>query len=207
MRVLIIGQKWLAAQVLALCQQRGDDIAAVIAPADGDRLALAARLDGIPAHITARVEPHHVPAGLDLIVCAHAHAYIPASVRDAAKWGALGYHPSLLPRHRGRDAVRWAVHMRDTITGGTAYWLDDGADTGPIAAQDWCWVDPADTPQTLWRGKLAPMGLRLLANVLAQLDTGHKPATPQPQAHATWEPAFAKPSLAASGDAVRAKAK
>ena len=131
-----------------------------------------------------------MPDRLDLILCAHAHIFITSEARQNARHGALGYHPSLLPRHRGRDAIHWAVHMRDLVTGGTAYWLDDGADTGDIAAQDWCWIQPGDTPDELWRRDLAPMGLRLLATVLAQLDLGTVPRKPQPAHSATWEPAF-----------------
>jgi methionyl-tRNA formyltransferase len=107
-------------------------------------------------------------------------------------------HPSLLPRHRGRDAVVWAVHMRDQVTGGTAYWLDDGADTGDIAAQDWCWVKPGDTAEALWRRELAPMGLRLLSGVLTRLDAGEVPRTPQDPDMATWEPAYVAKRLAGS---------
>ncbi|KAB2896231.1 MAG: methionyl-tRNA formyltransferase, partial [Burkholderiaceae bacterium] len=131
-----------------------------------------------------------------VILCAHAHVFVSAEARAMARYGALGYHPSLLPRHRGRDAVRWAVHMGDQVTGGTAYWLDDGADTGPIAAQDWCWVRPDDTPEALWRRDLAPMGLRLFEQVLAALDAGLVPSKPQDDAMATWEPAFAPARLA-----------
>jgi methionyl-tRNA formyltransferase len=123
-------------------------------------------------------------------VAAHAHAFITAGARQATRHGSLGYHPSLLPRHRGRDAVRWTIHMGDAIAGGSAYWMDDGADTGPIAAQDWCHVLPGDDARTLWRRDLAPMGLRLLERVLAALDQGIVTATPQTEAAATWEPAF-----------------
>jgi hypothetical protein len=28
------------------------------------------------------------------------------------------------------------IHMDDPVAGGTAYWMDDGTGTGPIAAQD-----------------------------------------------------------------------
>jgi methionyl-tRNA formyltransferase len=106
------------------------------------------------------------------------------------RYGALGYHPSLLPRHRGRDSVRWTIHTGDRIAGGTVYWLDDGADTGPIAAQDWCHVLPGDDAHTLWRRDLAPMGLRLLGRVLSELDAGVVTAVPQVAAAATWGPAF-----------------
>ena len=191
MRVMIIGQKWLAAEVFALCQARGDEIVAVCAPRTDDRLARVAHAAGVPVcQVTGRLTADWVPEGVDLLVCAHAHIYIEGPARSKARLGALGYHPSLLPRHRGRDAIHWAIHMGDPLTGGTVYWMDDGADTGQIACQDWCWVRPGDTPDTLWRRDLAPMGLRLFGNALADLDSGTSKATPQLEALATWEPAI-----------------
>ncbi|MBX3589096.1 MAG: methionyl-tRNA formyltransferase [Ramlibacter sp.] len=191
MRVMIVGQKYFGAEVLQLCLARGDDVAAVSAPRADDRLAALAEDSGVPlCQVGRRLDASWVPDELDLIICAHAHVFIAPEARKRARWGALGYHPSLLPRHRGRDAIVWALHMGDQVTGGTAYWLDDGADTGPIAAQGWCWVRPGDTAADLWRRDLAPMGLRLIGQVLAQLDAGIVPSTPQPAELATWEPAF-----------------
>lgn len=120
----------------------------------------------------------------------HAAAeYINEEVRAKAAYGALGYHPSLLPRHRGRDAIHWAIHMKEPVTGGTVYWLDDGTDTGPILAHDWCHIRPDDSPQMLWRRELAPMGLRLFSQALAMLDAGGDcKGRPQDPALSTWEP-------------------
>lgn len=198
MRVMIIGQRWLAAELFKLCLARGDDIAAVSAPRMDDRLAIEAASAGVPVcQVTGRLSADRVPDGVDLLLCAHAHTYIEAGARSKARLGALGYHPSLLPRHRGRDAVRWAIHMGDKVTGGSAYWMDDGADTGPIAAQDWCWIQPGDTPAELWRRDLAPMGLRLFETALSNIDRGDSKPAPQLEAMATWEPAFISKSLSA----------
>ena len=199
MRVMIVGQKWLAAELLRLCLARGDDVAAVSAPRMDDRLAALATAEGIPVcQVPKRLTGEWVPAGVDVLLCANAHVFVTAEAREKARLGALGYHPSLLPRHRGRDAIRWALHMGDVVTGGTVYWLDDGADTGPIAAQDWCWVEPGDTPESLWRRVLGPMGLRLFDQVLAALDTGAVPSASQDTRMATWEPSFNPGKLAAS---------
>ena len=199
MRVMIVGQKWLAAEVLRLCLARGDDVVAVSAPRTDDRLAALATAEGIPVcQVPRRLTGEWVPAGVDVLLCANAHVFVTAEARGKARLGALGYHPSLLPRHRGRDAIRWALHMGDVVTGGTVYWLDDGADTGPIAAQDWCWVEPGDTPEALWRRVLGPMGLRLFDQVLTALDTGAMPSASQDARMATWEPSFNLGKLAAS---------
>ena len=196
---MIVGQKWLAAELLRLCLARGDDVAAVSAPRMDDRLAALATAEGIPVcQVPKRLTGEWVPAGVDVLLCANAHVFVTAEAREKARLGALGYHPSLLPRHRGRDAIRWALHMGDVVTGGTVYWLDDGADTGPIAAQDWCWVEPGDTPESLWRRVLGPMGLRLFDQVLAALDTGAVPSASQDARMATWEPSFNPGKLAAS---------
>lgn len=192
LKVMIVGQKWLGAEVLRMCLGRADvDVVAVSAPSLADRLAALAADAGVPlCQVPGRLDSRWVPEGLDVIVCAHAHVFIDASARAKARLGALGYHPSLLPRHRGRDAVHWTVHMRDMVAGGSVYWLDDGADTGPLAAQDWCWVQPGDTPEALWRRELGPMGLRLLALVLDELAAGIVRREPQPAGLATWEPAW-----------------
>ena len=62
------------------------------------------------------------------------------AVRARFRLGVLAYHPSLLPAHRGRDATRWAIHMLERVTGGTVYWMDDGVDTCPLEAQDFCHI-------------------------------------------------------------------
>jgi methionyl-tRNA formyltransferase len=200
MRIVIVGQQWLGAEALKLCLRRGDEVVKVLAPGaageEYDRLYAAAQQAGLPVEVCRRrVEAGHIPPGVDLIVAAHAHAFIAPGARLATRYGALGYHPSLLPRHRGRDAVRWTIHMGDPIAGGTAYWMDDGADTGPVAAQDWCHVRPGDDARTLWRRDLAPMGLRLIDKVLRELDGGVVTSIPQPGYASTWEPAFSSQRL------------
>lgn len=193
MRIVIFGQKWLAVEVLReLLQLPGVEIVAVCPDTEQDRLADEARQRGIPiAGMSA------VPA-CDMAVAAYCQKYIPANVRARCGLGVLAYHPSLLPRHRGRDAVRWTVAMRDPVAGGTVYWMDEGADTGPIEAQGWCHVLPGEDAAALWRRELAPMGVRLLVQAVSRLTEGEKPrAVPQDERAATWEPAFTRQHLGA----------
>ncbi len=201
MRIVIVGQQWFGAEALRLCVGQGHQVVKALAPAlpgeEYDRLYAAAQQANVPAaHCGRRVSALDIPPGVDLIVAAHAHAFIDAGARASARLGAIGYHPSLLPRHRGRDAVRWTIHMGDAIAGGSVYWMDDGADTGPIARQGWCHVLPGETPAELWRRALAPLGLRLLEETLDDLARGVVTADAQDERLATWEPAFTPGRLA-----------
>jgi methionyl-tRNA formyltransferase len=125
-----------------------------------------------------------------LIVAAHCHTYISAKARQRARLGALAYHPSLLPRHRGRSAVEWQLRFRQAVAGGSVFWLTDVVNGGPVAAQDFCAVLPDDTAVELWSRELAPMGLRLFASVFQELERGIRRAVPQDSRLATWEPAI-----------------
>jgi methionyl-tRNA formyltransferase len=177
----------------------GYEIAGVSAPPyhpDGreDRLYKFAALDGagvIPGNLRADI----LPANVDLIIAAHSWDFISQKTLNRTKLGAIGYHPSLLPRHRGRDAVRWALHMGDPITGGTVYWFNQNVDGGAIAAQDWCWIRPEDTAQSLWFDKLQPLGLRLFEKVLTDISGGRLVKTPQDESLATWEPSWERPPI------------
>jgi methionyl-tRNA formyltransferase len=184
--VVVIGQKWLAENVLsALIDVPGVAVVAVVPPDPADRLAALARERGMPTYTLEDCPP------ADLAVAAHLHRFLPGAVRARFRLGVLAYHPSLLPAHRGRDAVRWAIHMRERVTGGTVYWMDDGADTGPVEAQEFCHILPDETPAELWRRALAPIGLQLIAKAVARLASGAPPRRiPQDERLATFEPAF-----------------
>lgn len=195
MRVVIFGQKWLGEKVLLkLLALPNVQIVGVCPDKTPDRLVDVATAHGVPV-----LDLNHVPP-CDLGVAAYCQRFLAGSVRSRCRLGVLAYHPSLLPRHRGRDAIRWAIAMRDPVAGGTVYWMDDGADTGPIEAQDWCHVLPQEDAATLWRRALGPMGVRLLVATVARLSKGESPrAQEQDEAVATWEPAFTGKRLSSQG--------
>lgn len=198
MRIVIIGQKWLGAETFKLCRRLGHEVVHVITPKI-DRLHTTTQQHGVSVAVVAgTVTAQHIPDRTDLILAAHTHAFISKEARASTRLGAIGYHPSLLPRHRGRDAIRWAIHMKESITGGSVYWMDDGADTGEIAAQNWCHIHPDDTPETLWRRELGPIGLRLFEQVLTDIENGRIVKKPQLEKLATFEPSFAGGRLEAT---------
>jgi glycine cleavage system regulatory protein len=194
LKVALVGSRYFAATVFdALRQEPGVTIVGVVAPAADDRLALAARAAGI-AHVHVLANPKLVPGdavpeGVDVIVAAHTHARVSHEALAHARLGGVGYHPSLLPRHRGIAAVEWTVLQGDAIAGGSVYHLADGWDAGAVAAQDWCFVRRGETARELWERALAPLGLRLLAQVVRHArDHGVLPAHTQDPQFATRAP-------------------
>jgi glycine cleavage system regulatory protein/folate-dependent phosphoribosylglycinamide formyltransferase PurN len=197
MKCALVGSRYFGALVLeALRKEEGVTITSVVAPAADDRLAQAARAAELPLHVLEN--PKLVPAeaiaeGTDLIIAAHTHARVSNEALARARLGGVGYHPSLLPRHRGIAAVEWTILEGDPIAGGSVYHLADGWDAGAIAAQDWCFVKKGESARDLWERALAPMGLSLLTRVVREARAnGSLPAQTQDPAFATKAPMLRK---------------
>jgi len=192
MKVTLVGSRYFGALVFEALRKDGVDFARVVAPAADDRIAQAAKAAGVPLHVLEN--PKHVPGeaipqGTDLIVAAHTHARVSNEALARSRFGGIGYHPSLLPRHRGIAAVEWTIMEGDPIAGGSVYHLSDGWDAGAIAAQDWCFVAKGETARELWERALAPMGLALLTRVVRHAaEHGKLPAYPQDPHFATKAP-------------------
>jgi methionyl-tRNA formyltransferase len=100
---------------------------------------------------------------------------VPRAVREAAPLGAIGIHPSLLPRHRGPDPYFWAIDAGDTETGVTAHVLEDEYDTGAILGQRRLPIPPSWSSWTLAK-KLDRPSLALLREVVAAFARGDPPS-------------------------------
>jgi methionyl-tRNA formyltransferase len=195
MRITLVGSRHFGVTTLEMLRTHDVEIARVVIADADDRLGAAAKAAGIPVTVQASpklVSASEIADGTDLIVTAHSHARIGKDALAASKLGGIGYHPSLLPRHRGIAAVEWTIREGDPIAGGTIYHLADVMDGGAIAAQEWCFVKKGETARELWERALAPLGLKLLAQVIDYAII-HKslPATFQDEQFATKAPKLA----------------
>ena len=192
MKCTLIGSRHFGASVLANLIEDGMEVVRVVAPAADDRLAVAAQAAGLPLSILE--SPRKVPGSdlqedCDVIIAAHTHAFVTPEALARARLGAFGYHPSLLPRHRGIAAVEWTLLEGDPIAGGSIYHLDAGWDDGAIAAQDWCFVVKGESARELWERALSPMGLKLIRQVVRHAaEHDEIPAYPQDARFATKAP-------------------
>lgn len=194
MRITLVGSRHFGVATLNMLRAHGVKVARVVVHDGEDRLAAAARAADI--EVVVQADPKFVTASeiapdTDLIVTAHSHARVSKEALAKARHGGIGYHPSLLPRHRGMAAVEWTIKEGDPIAGGSIYHLADRMDAGAIAAQDWVFVKKGETARELWERALAPLGLRLLAEVIdLAKKNGGLPAKPQDEQFATKAPSL-----------------
>jgi methionyl-tRNA formyltransferase len=192
MRITLVGSRHFGVTTLEMLRKHDVEIARVVVADADDRLAAAARGAGIEVAVQADpklVVADEIAPDTDLIVTAHSHARVSREALAKARLGGIGYHPSLLPRHRGIAAVEWTIREGDPIAGGTIYHLADRMDAGAIAAQEWCFVRKGETARELWERALAPLGQKLLAEVI-DYAVAHKtlPSKPQDEQFATRAP-------------------
>ena len=101
--------------------------------------------------------------------------------------GIFGMHPSLLPRHRGRAPIPWAILAGLARTGVTLFEIaDPTADSGPIVGQVAVEIAPDETATTLY-DKLLDAHVDLVREYVPQLIAGSAPRLPQdPQRASAW---------------------
>jgi methionyl-tRNA formyltransferase len=195
--VFISGQKYFGEKILELCLRNKINVVGVCCPIDDKYIRRLAILNNIPITPSGMLNGDTFPDGVDLGITAHSFDYIGKRTRYKARLGWIGYHPSLLPLHRGRSSVQWAIKMREPITGGTVFWLNSGIDRGDIAYQDFAFIEPKymlmdvnKAAKELWREELQPMGVRLLEEALCDISNGVIKKVPQNPKLSTFEPSM-----------------
>lgn len=104
-----------------------------------------------------------------------------------ASKGVFGMHPTLLPRHRGRAPIPWAILTGLARTGVTLFEIVDAtADSGSIVGQVTVDVTRDETATTLFE-RLADAHVELTRDYVPQLLAGSAPRTPQdPGRASSW---------------------
>jgi methionyl-tRNA formyltransferase len=196
LNVFISGQKYFGELVLAsFLKNKQINVVGVCCPLGDKYMGWLASINNIPIITAGMLNGDTMPDNIDVGVTAHSFDYIGKRVRYKAKLGWIGYHPSLLPRHRGRSAIEWAIKMRDFITGGTTFWLNSGIDRGNIIMREFVFIDPKlfamdskKAAKILWESELQDIGIRLLEKTFGQILSGKISGEPQDDKFSTFEP-------------------
>lgn len=105
----------------------------------------------------------------------------------ASALGTLIFHPSLLPRHRGRDAIRWTFRLKEPYAGATWFWADENLDTGDICESEVLAIRDGERPREFYERAVMPSALRMLGYILDDLSRGFVRRRPQNEESATYE--------------------
>jgi methionyl-tRNA formyltransferase len=196
MRIAIIGQAAFGEAVFRALRDADEEIVAVSSVAGSpdrpDPLWTAAQSANVAVFPTGKLKQPDVLEAYaattpDLCVMAFVTHILPERVLTAPPLGTIQYHPSLLPRHRGRSAINWAIRMGDATTGVTIFWVDAGIDTGPILLQREVDIDPDDTVGSLYFDRLFPLGVKALVESARLVREGKAQRIVQDESLATYE--------------------
>lgn len=196
MRIVLFGQAAFGRDVLNALLEAGEEMVGVSTPRAGSRpdplfeVAVEKRIPVIETPSLRQDEPFQqfVELKPDLLVFAFVTDIVRKRVLEAATYGAIQYHPSLLPAHRGRTAMNWAIMSGASRSGLTIFWVDEGIDTGPVLLQREIEIGPDDSVGSLYFDRLYPMGVEALVEAVRLVREGEAPREPQDESIATYEP-------------------
>ncbi len=97
----------------------------------------------------------------------------------------IGYHPSALPRLRGRGVLGWTILLDERITAGSLFWMAGGVDDGDLLAQKFFHLAGDTTVAELYDRHMECLR-EMLAEVLPMLQIGTERRVKQDERFATW---------------------
>ena len=121
----------------------------------------------------------------DLTVVVAYGLILPLEIIEAARYGSLNIHASILPKWRGAAPIHRAIMSGDSETGVCIMKMDAGLDTGPVVAKELMPIKLDDTTSFLSE-RLADLGAKLLIETIKKIDE----LIPKPQS--TIEVSYAK---------------
>lgn len=115
---------------------------------------------------------------VDLVVLAGYLKIIDETMIRKYKGRIINIHPSLLPKYGGKGYYGLNVHKavlenRETVTGATVHFVDEGIDTGKIIIQKTVPVYPLDTPLSLQKRVLTTVEHKILVEAIGILERGN----------------------------------
>lgn len=114
----------------------------------------------------------------DLTVVVAYGLILPEEIIEAARYGSLNIHASILPKWRGAAPIHRAIMSGDSETGVCIMKMDAGLDTGPVVAKELTPIKADDTTSVLSE-RLADLGAKLLIETIKKIDE----LIPKPQSN------------------------
>lgn len=206
-KLIFMGTPQFAVPILeALIQDERYEIAAVVTQPDRKvgrkrvltaspvkTIAIAHHIQVLQPEVLRESEALHTIIDLhpDVIITAAYGQFLPQSLLDAAPYGVINVHASLLPKYRGGAPVHAAIINGETETGVTLMKTVKKMDAGDILAVRKVPITSTDDVGTMF-DTLSMVGRDLLIDKLPNYLDGRCTLTPQDEAAATVSPNLTK---------------
>ena len=104
----------------------------------------------------------------DVIFCFGWSSLLKKNILELPSKGVVGFHPTLLPKNRGRHPLIWAKALGLKKTGCTFFFMDENADTGDILSQKVFDIEFEDCAASLYK-KMVNVALMQISDFLPKL--------------------------------------
>ena len=157
---------------------------------------VAAQALGVPVWQPEKIRTPDFEATLralqaDIFVVVAYGRILPPALLAIPPLGPWNVHASLLPRLRGAAPIQWAIIRGERRTGVAIMRMEEGLDTGPVAAVAETAIADDDTTASL-SARLSRLGADLLAQTLPRIAAGAATLQPQDSGLATLAPPLKK---------------
>lgn len=201
MRIVFIGTGAVGVPVLRMLRERHDLVGVVTQPDRPAGRNLRLRMSPIKTALEewplkilqpARIQNEEAIGPIralipDVIVVMAYGQILPRAVLQIPKVACLNLHASLLPRWRGAAPIQAAIAARDSETGITVMYMDEGLDTGDVLLERKIEIAPDETGGSL-HDRLALLAPDALDEALELLESGNARRVPQDDSQATHAP-------------------
>lgn len=189
MRIVFIGSVLFSRQALEKVLEVGANITGVVTKksssfnSDFCDLSSFCKKNNIPSIYTTDINSNASLEWIksckpDIVFCFGWSSLIKKELLEITEMGVIGYHPALLPQNRGRHPLIWALALGLKKTGSTFFFMDEGADSGPILSQKEILVSPDDNAGSLYT-KMTETALDQIEEFIPQLHKGAFPSIQQ----------------------------
>jgi methionyl-tRNA formyltransferase len=121
----------------------------------------------------------------DVIFCFGWSSLIKKEILSIPPLGVIGYHPTALPKNRGRHPLIWTLVLGLEKSASTFFFMDEGADSGDILSQREFSIDYEDDARSLYN-KVTNIALEQIEEFFLQLQNNTFKRIKQDNTKATY---------------------
>jgi methionyl-tRNA formyltransferase len=107
----------------------------------------------------------------DVIFCMGWSEIIKDELLGIPPLGVIGFHPTALPKNRGRHPLIWSLVLGLNETASTFFFMDSGADSGDIISQVEIQIEHEDNANDLYR-KVTEVAKKQILEIVPKLALG-----------------------------------